>query len=90
MLWYASGSPFYFSTTAMKRLFNGWRKIAIDGGRSPITDGVKARVVVEVGTHSAWVQEVISGCGHEVLMANPRLIDGSKRRSLHFGRSHHS
>src|SRR4029077_3455670 len=24
-----------------------------------------ARVVVEVGTHSAWVQEVISGCGHE-------------------------
>jgi hypothetical protein len=32
-----------------------------------------ARVVVEVGTHSAWVQEVISGCGHEVLVANPRL-----------------
>jgi hypothetical protein len=26
------------------------------------------RVVVEVGTHSAWVQEVISGCGHEVLV----------------------
>src|SRR5580698_7491530 len=25
-----------------------------------------ARVVVEVGTHSAWVQEVIGGCGHEV------------------------
>jgi transposase len=39
-----------------------------------------ARVVVEVGTHSAWVQEVISGCGHEVLVANPRLMDGSKRR----------
>src|ERR1039458_8828409 len=32
------------------------------------------------GTHSAWVQEVISGCGHEVLVANPRLMDGSKRR----------
>ncbi len=39
-----------------------------------------ARVVVEVGTHSAWVQEVICGCGHEVLVANPRLMDGSKRR----------
>jgi hypothetical protein len=40
-----------------------------------------ARVVVEVGTHSAWVQEVIRGCGHEVLLANPRLMDGSKRRN---------
>ena len=39
-----------------------------------------ARVVVEVGTHSAWVQEVIVGFGHEVLVANPRLMDGSKRR----------
>src|SRR5207245_3420466 len=39
-----------------------------------------ARVVVEVGTHSAWVQEVIGGCGQEVLVANPRLMDGSKRR----------
>jgi hypothetical protein len=26
------------------------------------------------------VQEVIRGCGHEVLVANPRLMDGSKRR----------
>jgi transposase len=39
-----------------------------------------ARVVVEVGTHSAWVQEVICGYGHEVLVANPRLVEGSKRR----------
>jgi transposase len=39
-----------------------------------------ARVVLEVGTHSAWVQEVICSCGHEVLVANPRLMDGSKRR----------
>jgi len=39
-----------------------------------------ARVVIEVGTHSAWVQEVIAGEGHEVLVANPRLMDGSKRR----------
>ena len=39
-----------------------------------------SRVVFEVGTHSAWVGEVIAGFGHEVLVANPRLMDGSKRR----------
>jgi transposase len=39
-----------------------------------------ARVVLEVGTHSAWVREVISGYGHEVVVANPRLMEGSKRR----------
>jgi transposase len=39
-----------------------------------------ARVVLEAGTHSAWVRELISGCGHEVPVANPRLMDGSKRR----------
>ena len=39
-----------------------------------------ARVVIEVGTHSAWVREVISSYGHEVLGANPRLMEGSKRR----------
>jgi hypothetical protein len=36
-----------------------------------------ARVVIEVGTHSAWVQDVITELGHEVLVANPR---GSLRR----------
>src|ERR1700677_1091893 len=39
-----------------------------------------SRVVVEVGTHSAWVRELIAGLGHEVVVANPRLMDGSKRR----------
>ena len=39
-----------------------------------------ARVAVEVGTHSAWVREVICSYGHEVLVANPRLMEGSKRR----------
>jgi transposase len=39
-----------------------------------------SRVVIEVGTHSAWVRDLISGCGHEILVANPRLMDGSKRR----------
>jgi transposase len=39
-----------------------------------------SRVVIEVGTHSAWVQEVIAGLGQEVLVANPRMMEGSKRR----------
>ena len=37
-------------------------------------------MIFEVGTHSAWVREVVVGCGHEVLVANPRLMDGTKRR----------
>jgi transposase len=43
-------------------------------------DLATSRVVVEVGTHSAWVREVIASFGHEVLVANPRLMEGSKRR----------
>ena len=39
-----------------------------------------ARVIIEVGTHSAWVREVVVGCGHEVLVAHPRQMDGTKRR----------
>jgi hypothetical protein len=39
-----------------------------------------SRVVIEVGTHSDWVREIIAGFGHEVLVANPPLMEGSKRR----------
>jgi transposase len=39
-----------------------------------------ARVILEVGTHSAWVREVVAGCGHEVLVANPRRMEETKRR----------
>jgi transposase len=39
-----------------------------------------AGVVLEVGTHSAWIRDVICSFGHEVLVANPRLMEGSKRR----------
>ena len=38
-----------------------------------------ARVIFEVGTHSAWVREVVVGCGHEVLVANSRRMEGRKR-----------
>ena len=40
----------------------------------------ESRVVIELGTHSAWVREAITECGHEVLVANPRRMEGSKRR----------
>ena len=40
----------------------------------------QSRVVVEVGTHSAWVRELIAGLGHEVLVANGRRMEGTKRR----------
>src|SRR5215831_11017815 len=39
-----------------------------------------ARVVMEEGTHSAWAREAVAGCGHEVLVANPRQMEGPKRR----------
>jgi transposase len=39
-----------------------------------------SRVVFEVGTHSAWVREVIARLGHEVLVANARRMEGGKRR----------
>jgi hypothetical protein len=43
-------------------------------------DLARSRVVIEVGTHSAWVREVIAGLGHEVLVANARRMAGPKRR----------
>ena len=43
-----------------------------------------ARVALEVGTHSPWVSRLVSKCGHEVLVANPRdlrLIYENKNKS---------
>jgi transposase len=39
-----------------------------------------ARVVMEVGTHSAWARDAVASCGHEVLVANPRQMEGPKKR----------
>ncbi len=33
-----------------------------------------ALVAIEVGTHSPWVSRLLSECGHEVLVANPRQL----------------
>src|SRR5436309_644449 len=34
----------------------------------------KARVVIEAGSHSLWVSRLLSGLGHEVVVANPRKL----------------
>lgn len=39
-----------------------------------------ARVVMEVGTHSPWARDVVAHYGHEVLVANPRQMEGPKKR----------
>jgi len=34
----------------------------------------RAHVVIEVGTHSRWVSELLEGLGHKVTVANPRRV----------------
>lgn len=34
----------------------------------------RGRVVMEVGTHSPWVQRLLAGLGHEVIVANPHQV----------------
>jgi transposase len=44
----------------------------------------RMKVVIEVGTHSTWVSRLLTECGHEVLIANPRktrLIYGDKHKT---------
>ncbi|MBI2767434.1 MAG: IS110 family transposase [Chloroflexi bacterium] len=38
------------------------------GGRA------RCRVVLEVGTHSPWVQRLLAGLGHEAVVANPHQV----------------
>jgi transposase len=44
----------------------------------------RARVILEVGTHSPWVSRLIEDLGHEVVVANPgrvRMIADSIRKN---------
>lgn len=34
----------------------------------------RCRIAMEVGTHSPWVSRLLSECGHQVLVANPRKL----------------
>jgi len=40
----------------------------------------RCRVVMEAGTHSPWVSRAIEQLGHEVVVANPTLVYGPRRR----------
>jgi transposase len=53
----------------------------VEEGRIATTEGAlkrrfasvePMRVAIEVGTHSPWVSRVLTECGHEVIVANPR------------------
>ena len=33
-----------------------------------------ARLVIEAGTHSPWVSRLLEEIGHEVIVANPRML----------------
>ena len=45
------------------------------GFRRRFEDMEPAKVVVETGTHSSWVAELLSSLGHEVLVADARRIE---------------
>lgn len=45
------------------------------GFRSLFENIESAKVVVETGTHSSWVAELLSSLGHEVLVADARKIE---------------
>lgn len=36
----------------------------------------RARIALEVGTHSPWISRLLEGFGHEVFVANPRKLRG--------------
>jgi transposase len=40
----------------------------------------RCRVVLEVGTHSPWISRLLSDLGHEVVVSNPALVYGKRRR----------
>jgi transposase len=52
--------------------------------RKRFSDLAAARVVIEVGTHSPWIQRLLQELGHETITANPRyvrLIYGSRNKN---------
>ncbi len=42
--------------------------------RKLFSDRTAARVVIEVGTHSPWIQRLLQELGHETITANPRYV----------------
>ena len=50
-------------------------------------DRGRARVVLEVGTHSPWIARWLTTLGHEVIVANPSAMYGHTRRRRRNDRS---
>ena len=49
-----------------------------------LSSGRRCRMAIEVGPHSPWVSRLLSGLGHEVIVANARqvkLISTSSRKN---------
>jgi transposase len=44
------------------------------GLRKQFGDEPRMRIGLEAGTHSAWVDRLLTGLGHEVIVANPRKV----------------
>ena len=44
------------------------------GFRRYFSERPTARVVIEVGTHSPWVADLLAELGHDVVVANPRVV----------------
>jgi transposase len=40
----------------------------------------RARVVLEVGTHSPWIARLLQALGHDAIVANPSAMYGARRR----------
>ena len=45
-----------------------------EGLGKALADCERSRVVLEVGTHSPWVNRFVTELGHEVIVANPRAV----------------
>lgn len=62
----------------------GRLKSTPDGMRHHFDDCKSQRVVIETGTHSPWVDELLSSLGHQVIVANARkvrLISENERKT---------
>ena len=77
-------SHFYVVDASGEELESGRVMTSPSGMRKKFEGMQRARVVIEVGTHSPWVSRLLEECGHEVVVANARqvqLISKNNRKS---------